>query len=153
MHLRFGDFSSLFPESARKRVPERNSTNPEDQGRKDVSISTLSEMLWLAGLVLFRGNDERETPECQTGWPYSQQLTIFNGDWMSASLSANQRVMLTSGQTDNGKALNAHGARSIRWIRAASIGGSTPLLQSMTEHTKHYSSTAFVPYTDRVSIV
>lgn len=98
------------------------------------------------------GEGKRETLECRAGWPHSQQLTIFNGDWMSASLSDWRRVMLTSGQTDNGKALNAHGARSIRWIRAASIGGSTPLLQSMTEHTKHYSSAAFVPYTDRVSI-
>jgi len=34
-----------------------------------------------------------------------------------------------------------------REYAAASIEGSTPLLQSMTEHTKHYSAAAFVPYT------
>lgn len=61
-------------------------------------------------------------------WLRSQQLTIFNGDWMSASLSANRRVMLTSGQTDNGRALNAHGARSIPWIRRGIYWGSHPAI-------------------------
>lgn len=61
-------------------------------------------------------------------WLRSQQLTIFNGDWMSASLSANRRVMLTSGQTDNGRALNAHGARSIPWIRGGVYWGFHPAI-------------------------
>lgn len=47
---------------------------------------------------------------------------------MSASLSANRRVMLTSGQTDNGRALNAHGARSIPWIRGGVHWGFHPAI-------------------------
>lgn len=82
-------------------------------------------------LERFRNITERglaKAREWPGSWLRSQQLTIFNGDWMSASLSANRRVMLTSGQTDNGRALNAHGARSIPWIRGGVYWGFHPAI-------------------------
>lgn len=76
----------------------------------------------------YHGERTRDSRKWPGSWLRSQQLTIFNGDWMSASLSANRRVMLTSGQTDNGRALNAHGARSIPWIRGGVYWGFHPAI-------------------------
>lgn len=72
---------------------------------------------------------------------------------MSASLSANQRVMLTSGQTDNGKALNAHGARSIRVNTSGVYWGFHPAI-TVNDGTYEtlFIRRPFVPYTHRRSI-